>query len=375
MINIRNILVAVLTLAATMGFSQTLVIRAFDEMQQPLSDVEVIIVGYTERNPKYTHSDGRAFIDLDNTGIIIGQEVEIEGARSGYQMIGKPHKFTIRDPTVGTNVTMIFFQKKECGFISVNQYLEDREQGPLAIGLSLGYKHGDEVTIGNIPGSIRMIPPHDDDMGLPILDPDVPDNYLIQQNTGRIDLGHRLRFEMIFSFWGIVNIAIRTSAIDQSDLIENQNLYRKNYVLEGGEALIFYALRAQEREFLSGNSFSFPIFVTYPVYCFGKNRNAIFRIVAGTNFLFPDRISLVAEQGWDRFGEKEFREPINLGKLKEVGWFGGFDIEVTPIEKWKIGIQFTVVYTDYREDFEFPLTLPMNDSVRPSLQFNVMKLF
>lgn len=269
---------------------------------------------------------------------------------------------------------------KDCGLISLKEYIKENELYIIGLGLGFGYLKGDHVTLGNIPSDIRTIPPHPDDVIYrpnEILPPEIPDNYLIRENAVRVDLGHRISFDVHFSFKGIVNIAIITSAIRESEVVENQNLFRKNYIKPGipGEALIFYSVKSKETQFFDGNSFSLPIYITYPVLYCGKNKGLVFRIVGGTNILLPDKIELVADQGWDRFGEKEIEETIDLGELKEIEWFGGIDIEGTPAKDFRLGIQFTLVYTDYQENSEGPLSLQLENSVRPSLRVNVTKLF
>ncbi|MGI0010677.1 MAG: hypothetical protein ACREAE_04675 [Nitrosopumilaceae archaeon] len=359
-------------------FSQNnLTIQAVDENQQPLRGVEVIIIGITNLAPQQTDNAGYVVIDLDSHGIRIGQEISIVGTLSGYTMKDAPQSYVIRDPIISPNFTRIMLHKSQCGFMSLNEYIKENDR--YAIGLGLGYRKGDHVTLGNIPSDIRTTLPHPDDVknrSGDILDPNIPDNYLIHENAVRIDLGHRKSIDVHFSLWSVINVMIRTSAIRESEVVENQNLFRKNYIKPGitGEALIFYSVKSKKRQFFDGNSFSLPIYITYPVLYCGKNKGLVFRIVGGTNILLPDKIELVAEQGWDRFAEKEIKEAFGLGKLKELGWFGGINVEGIPAMDYRLGIQFTVVYTDYQENFKVPLSLQLENSVRPSLRVSIIKL-
>jgi len=268
---------------------------------------------------------------------------------------------------------------KKCGFISFNDYI--RKHSKFSIGFGFGYQKGDHIALGNIPSDLRTVPPHPDDVKYrpdDILDPNNPDNYLIIENTVHVALERRISLDVHFCFWGILNIAIQTSEIKGSEVIEVENLYRKTYIKEGfpgGDALIYYLVRSKNRSFFDGNSLSLPIYITYPVFYFGKNKEVILRLIGGTNLLLPDKISLEAEKGWDRFNERQKETTFDLGELKETEFFAGFDIEGAFAKSIRFGLQFTLVYTEYQEDFSVPLSLQQSNEVLPSLRLNLTKLF
>lgn len=287
-------------------------------------------------------------------------------------------------PTFDSNLKLLATEivndviHKPCGLISFKEYVKKHDHH--TIGLGFGYQKGNQVTLGNMPREIRTTLPHSDDQrDRPgqFLDPTIPDNYLIRENTVKIDLGYRKSIEAYFSFWGIINIAIRTSAIRESEEVEHRNLFRKNYIKPEftGEALIYYSVKSRSRQFFDGSSFSLPIFVTYPVFYCGKNRGFIFRIMGGTNILLPEKIELEAEQGWDRFGTQEVKQITDLGKLKEIEWYGGIDIEWSPAESYRFGIQPAFVYTDYNRNLNFPLFLQLENNVRLSIRANFSRSF
>jgi hypothetical protein len=327
-----------------------------------LTKIEKVGASQITIKAKIVHIDRRILVVKDKTTYLEPQQT-----------------FDLNLESLATEIVNELIPKK-CGLVSLKEYIKGHGHYTIGIGVGLGYRKGDQVTLGNVPRDSRTVPPHPDDVKYrsgDILDPNIPDNYLIRENTVYIDLGHRKSLDMHFSFWSVINIMVRTSAIGESEVVENQNLFRKNYIKPGitGEALIFYSVKSKKRQFFDGNSFSLPIYITYPVLYCGKSKGLVFRILGGTNILLPDKIELVADQGWDRFGEKEIKETIDLGKLKEIEWFGGIDIEGSPAKDFRLGIQFTLVYTDYLENREVPLSLQLESSVRPSLRVTATKLF
>ncbi len=252
----------------------------------------------------------------------------------------------------------------------------------IRVGFGFGYQKGDQVSFGNIPSNIRTVPPHPDDVKYrpdDILDPNNPDNYLIIENTVNVALKHRISIDIHLRFWGILNIAIQTSAIKGSEIIEGENLYRKSYIKEGapgGDALFYYLVRSKNRSFFDGNSFRLPIYITYPVFYFGKNEEVILYLLGGTNLLLPDKISLEAEKGWHRFNERQKEESFDLGELKETEFFAGIEIEGAPTNSIRFGIQFLLVYREYQDNFNIPLfSLQQSNNVLPSLRLNLSMLF
>lgn len=251
----------------------------------------------------------------------------------------------------------------------------------ISIGIGFGYQKRDHITLSNILKEIRTTPPHPNDIvyrSHEILNPDNPDNYLIIENTVHIVLEHRISLAVNLRVWGILNIAIQTSAINESRVIETENYFRKSYIKEGaigGDALIYYLVRSKKRSFIDGNSFSLPIYITYPILYFGKNKEAIFHLVGGTNLLLPEKISFEAEKGWHRFNERQKDTTFDLGELKETKFFAGFDIEGAFTKSIRLGFQFTFVYTESQEDFNVPLSLQQSNKVLLSLRLNFIKLF
>jgi len=375
----KSVFVCAIFVTSSVCHSQNnLIVQALDENQQPLSYVEIIIRGITEDDPEFTDAVGKVFYNLDSLQITSGQEIIIVGTLNGYTMKEGPKKYVIkRLPNI--NFTTIVFKKPKCGFISLNDYT--KKYSKFSIGFGFGYKKGDHVTLGNIPRNIRTVDPHPDDVKYrpdDILDPNNPDNYLIIENTVHVALEHRISLDVHFRFWGILNIAIQTSEIKGSEVKENENFYRKSYIKEGspgGDALIYYLVRSKNRSFLDRNSFSLPIYITYPVFYCGKNKEVIFHLVGGTNLLLSDKISLEAEKGWHRFNERQKETTFDLGKLKETEFFAGFKIEGAFTKSIRFGLQFTLVYTEYQEDFNVPLSLQQSNEVLPSLRLNLTKLF
>jgi len=358
-------------------------IKVIDENGQPLEDAEVTIRGIIEAPGLRTDSYGEVFIEMGKYGIKPGQVLLIEVMLDGYCMIDGTNHYTTKDPAREPNYITIVLCKCHrpfCGFISLNDYINIKHS-KFSIGLGLGYRKGDQVVLGNIPSDLRTVPPHPDDVKYrpdDILDPNNPDNYLIIENTVHVALEHRISFDVHFRFWGILNIAIQTSEIKGSEVIEGENLYRKSYIKEGspgGDALIYYLVRSKNRSFFYGSSFSLPIYITYPVFYFGKNKEAILHLIGGTNLLLPDKISLEVEKGWDRFNERQKETTVDLGELKETEFFAGFDVEGAFAKSIIFGLQFTLVYREYQENFSVPLSLQQSNKVLPSLRLNLTKLF
>jgi hypothetical protein len=266
-----------------------------------------------------------------------------------------------------------------CGLISLNEYIKEHDSHKVGMGFGFGYKNGNQVTLSNVPKDIRMTPPHADDVeNRPdqILDPNVPDNYLVRENTVVVDLGHRMSLDLHLSFWGIANIALRTSSIQESEKIYDRNLLRKNYIRPSytGDAFIYYSVRSKKRSFFSRESFSIPIYVTYPVYYCGNAKELVFHILAGTNILLPEKIEFEADQGWDRFGALENASKRDIGELRETQWFGGIDIAGTPTALFRLGIQFILLFPDYQENFNIPLSLKLDNRMCYSLRITVTTL-
>lgn len=276
--------------------------------------------------------------------------------------------------------------KKICpkfGWMSFRKYLERRKTHPIEIGLGFGFRTGNQITLGNIPKEVRTVPPHPDDVMYrlgDILDPNDPNNYLIIESEARVDLPDRKSLDLHVSMYGIVHVALSTSSIGTSEEVLDQNLFRKQYIreyVEGdprGSALIFYSVRASSRKYLSGNSFSVPIYVTYPVFFLRRDNDLFVRILAGTNLLFPEKISIEAVRGWDRFNELEIKDIVDVGEIKEIEWFAGIDIVGTIAKNTRLGLELTLVYADYQINATTPVSLDLDNNVRPSVRLSISNM-
>jgi hypothetical protein len=370
-------IICIICWSFTNCFGQSLLtIRAIDDKQQPLREVKITIIGWTgwEFVPQLTDDDGRVYFEMKDIGI--GREISITGALVGYRMKNGPHRYTTKDTLVSSNYTEFVMYYPKCGFLSLKNYIKDRRGLAIGLGLAFGVSGGERVLLGNVPSDIRITPPHPDDVRDrldEILPPSVLDNYLIHENDVRIKLGHRKSIDVFFCFWGMINVAVRTSTIRHSGKVEGQNYFGKDYLRPEffGKALIYYSVESKERQFLDRSSFSLPIYLTYPVLYYGKNREVVFRIVLGTNAILPERIDLQSEQGWDRFGARQVYQTSELGELKEIEWFSGIDFERTAVKDIKLGIQCILVYTDYQENLKVPLSLQLEDRWLLSARLNV----
>ena len=278
--------------------------------------------------------------------------------------------------------------KPAFGFISLKEYEKTLDNLKYGIGMGFGYATGNKLTLENISKDLRTIPPHDDDVryrGNEILPVNIPDNYLVRENSVDINLGQRLSFDVMqISFWGIVNLAIRTTSINESGQTLNQNLYRKWYVTNNindpdnpssGTAYIYYGIKSKSRNFFERKSFSLPLFITYPVLYAGRKKEVICKLLGGTNILLPAKIELESEKGWYRFGEYEIQNKNSTSDLKEIEWFAGIDIEGSPSKTLKLGFQFIRVYSDYKGDFNVPLSFKQQENGTTSLRINLIKMF
>jgi hypothetical protein len=277
-----------------------------------------------------------------------------------------------------------------CGFISLDDYMKKSGNLKYRIGIGFGFSTGNEVALENISRDLRWIPPHPDDLinrGNDILPVNIPDNYLVRENRADINLGQRISLDFLqISLWGIVNLSIRSTQIKEPGKSLNQNLFRKWYVTSNvndpdnpnsGTAYIYYSIQSKSRYFFSSKSFSLPLFITYPVLYFGREKDITCKILGGTNILLPAKIELESEKGWYRFGEYEVQDGVktNIGELKEIEWFGGFEIEDYISEILVLNFQAAIVVSQYKEDFNVPLTLTSPDKITTSLRLNLFRMF
>jgi hypothetical protein len=258
------------------------------------------------------------------------------------------------------------------------------------IGMGLGYGTWNELTLENIPRELRTIPPHPDDVlyrGHDILPVNIPDNYLVRENSVDINFGQRLSLDIIqISYLGIVNISVRTTSIKELGQLLNQNLYRKWYVTNNvsdpenpnsGTAYIYYGIKSKNRAFFDSKSFSLPLSITYPVLYAGRKKELICKLLGGTNILLPDKIELETEKGWYRFGEYEIQNggKSSIGDLKEIEWFAGIDIEGSLSKTLRLDFQFARVYSYYEGDFNVPLSFKQQEHGTTSLRINLIRMF
>jgi hypothetical protein len=274
------------------------------------------------------------------------------------------------------------------GFISLEEYGKTLNNLKYSIGIGFGYDTGNKLTLENISSELRRIPPHDDDVrdrGPDILPVNIPDNYLVRENSADINLGQRLSLDIIqISLWGVINLSLRTTQIKESEQTLNQNLYRKWYVTNNvndpdnpnsGTAYIYYGIKSKNRNFFESKSFSLPLFITYPVLYVGRKKEVICKLLGGTNILLPDKIELESEKGWYRFGEYAIQNKSSIGDLKEIEWFAGIDIEGNLSNTLKLCIQFMMVYNDYQGNFNVPISLKSEDNLHSSIRINLINMF
>jgi len=277
--------------------------------------------------------------------------------------------------------------KPHFGFISLDEYGKTLSNSTYGIGIGFGYATGNKLTLEDISSDLRRIPPHADDVkyrGPDILPVNIPDNYLVRENSVDINFGHRLSLDIMqIDLWGIVNLSIRTTSIKESGQTLNQNLYRKWYVTNNindpdnpnsGTAYIYYGMHSSKRNYFESKSFSLPLLITYPVFYAGRNKEVIFKFLGGTNILLPDKIELESEKGWYRFGEYEIQTKSSIGDLKEIEWLVGIDMEGNLSNTLKLGIQFILIYNDYQGNFNVPISLKSEDNLHSAIRIYLMNM-
>jgi len=323
---------------------------------------------YTDKKGNYKISIDKNLIRSSNYAIEVNRTGNIPNER--YSIIPQPN-FIKNDFTL---------QNKEpaFGFVNPAKYVKERNNYPLSVGIGIGIQSGGSITLGNVPSEIRIIPPHPDDLekrSNEILDPNVTDNYLIDTNKVFVNLPRKKSIDFNLSFYGLINIALRTADFSSSEENDGSNLFKKRYIKPEyyGDAFIYYTIKTQDQGFFSKNSFSLPISLNYPLVYFGKNpeinRRLIIRIVGGTNILLPPKIKLEAENGWDRYGSHEIHETKDLGEIKDIEWFWGFDFEGAISESFHFNAQLSFIYPDYKENFKTPMTFQFDKS--SSASFNM----
>jgi hypothetical protein len=256
----------------------------------------------------------------------------------------------------------------------------------LGIRLGFSYQDGsDQIKLYNVPSDIRTTPPHPDDiLNRPgdILDTTISDNYLVRENIVKIDIDRRQTLELgVTILGGIISVAIRTTAIEKSKTIFWQNQFRKAYIdpIPGdpyeGSAFIYYLMYSKNRDFFDKNSFSIPVYISYPFIEIGENRKVLLRVLVGTNALLPETIEIVSEQGWDRYGALEIHNQKKLGVLKAKNWYYGLGIEGSIIKNLRTGLEFSFVQTQYRGKFDIPVSFESDSNIHPVFKIYCSSLF
>ena len=87
--------------------------------------------------------------------------------------------------------------------------------------------------------------------------------------------------------------------------------------------------------------------------------------------MFPEKISVEAVRGWDRFNELQIRDIVDVGEIKEVEWFAGIDVVGTVVKNIRIGLELTLVYADYKVNATTPVSLDLDNRVRPSFRLHI----
>lgn len=273
------------------------------------------------------------------------------------------------------NDDVVLLQIQKLG-TKLKEQLCDVDESWISFGIGFGYQGDDHIQLNNIPSDIRLGRPHPDDLSRPdILDPDNQDNYFIFQNSVDLSLKHRISLNLHFRFWNIVNIALKSSSLKDSDIIEDRNLFRKSYITgnTGGDALTYYLVRSKKRSFFDAVNFSIPIYITYPVFKFGKKNEFITNILLGTNLVLPEKVTFEAEKGWHRYNSLQKDKTFDLGEIKETNFFTGLDIQADFIKLISFGLQLTFIYKEYQENFKVPLSLKVNNQQNLSVHLYLMK--
>jgi hypothetical protein len=307
--------------------------------------------------------------------------IEVIIKKNGYK--------TFSDTLKGTDkLHIINLQPQNVSLVNYTEFLEARKKKSFQIGAGFGLQASDSLIFSYIPRDIRLVQPHDDDLKdrrEEILDPDEPDNYLVYENNAFIKLPGRKNIDLFnLSFYGLVNLTLRTSTIGSSKEVHGYNFYRKNYIKPEyyGFAYIYYSINTAERGVMGGRSLSLPVYFTLPVFYLGANHEVhnrvIFGITGGSNVFWPSRIEVVAENGWDRFGSLEINEIFHLGEIKEIEWFWGvyfegilFHYHKEAANSLRINCQFTLIHPDYRENFTMPMRYNFDNRPIPSFRIGV----
>jgi hypothetical protein len=304
----------------------------------------------------------------------------------------------VSDVVVNTNVNElaeeIIDEFSPChgsgGLLSPECYIRSLGDFNIGLGMGLSYTSGIGITLGDISKDLRYTPPHPEDVALrgdDILSTSDQNNYIVKENSTEIDLGHRIGLDFVqFTLWGIFNISIRTTLIEEPDLSLGHNLYRKWYVTNNvnnpddpssGTAYIYYSIGAKRRSFFESKSFSLPLTITYPFFYIGKKKDAILRILLGTNILLPGKVELESTKGWYRYSEYEPQEggKVSIGDLKEVEWLIGLDVQVAVSQTMKAGFQIAECVSEWKGDFSVPISFSQRESATTLFKISFMRMF
>lgn len=263
---------------------------------------------------------------------------------------------------------------------SLRNYFENHSI--LSVSTGIGYIHYDEIMLNNIHRDLRYVPPHNDDVlyrPYEIADPRDENNYIVSENKVILTLPYRKYIDLLcFSVYGIFNVSLKTTAINDVKENESKNYFLKQYIppfpgeKEEGSALIYYSIKTKKRELFNRNSFTIPIYISFPLIGVNLNQKTKpfnIRFIGGTNVLLPENIKIEAERGWHRWGSQEEYKTSNLGEIKEIKYFAGFDVEGSISNSVNYFIQCCLVKNDYGDKNIQPLIL--ENKTKYSLSFNI----
>jgi hypothetical protein len=234
-----------------------------------------------------------------------------------------------------------------------------------------GLEKGKEVTLNDINRELRYAPPHPDDVRwrnneiLEHSNNDNYNNYTISKNKTCTKIADRIYLDIIgFSYHGIINILWRTSSLPYMDeeRIEGKNFSEKNYIKPEypGPAYIYYMIRYKYHDFFSKTSYSFPVYLHFPMLRFDNiDKKTLFYLngFLGTNILKPEKIQLENEKGWDRWGSLQVYGKKDVGQIIERKYFIGCNIELPIDPSIILKLQYHCILINYQENFSHLMTI------------------
>jgi hypothetical protein len=280
--------------------------------------------------------------------------------------------------------------KNPVGLLSLAEYTQVSEKQKFSFGLGFGRNSDYEFEIADISSDLRKVLPHPEDVNNrknDLLPESNTKNYIIGNNRVTVKAGGNLYLDLInVSFWGIANISLRTTMMVEPDHIWEVNTYRKWYVTnditnpdnpDSGTAYIYYSLHPEGKGFMTRNSFSLPVCITYPVLYGGNNRELILKLMGGSNVLMPNKLEIVAEKGWYRYSKFEIMQNGSsvISELKEIDWFGGIALEGNFFKTIKLDLQVARVHAKFKSDENALFSLQNPDCYYSTLRMGFRYLF